>query len=78
MLFIWFPSILLSDYMLFICRELNKLQDQKVKSVEAVLLGVIDSRVQQTNLRVTEQLDTVLRQLNNIQQASVSTHLATY
>ena len=53
---------------MYVCRDINKLQDQKVKSLEAELLGVINGKAQDLNLKLSVELDKVLDQLNNIQQ----------
>jgi hypothetical protein len=59
------------------CSDLTKLQDQKTRNLEAVLLGVINQKTQETNLKLASELDKVLDQLNNIQQVSYTSSIHT-
>lgn len=48
--------------------EANKMQDYKMKSLEAVMMGALNSKTQELNVKLAEELDRVLDQLNNIQE----------
>lgn len=44
------------------------MQDYKMKSLEAVMMGALNSKTQELNVKLAEELDRVLDQLNNIQE----------
>lgn len=52
--------------------DMHKLQDQKLKNLEAVLAGFVNQKAQELNTKLAQELDKVLDQLNTIQQVSTS------
>jgi hypothetical protein len=51
--------------------EVNKLQDMKLKNLEAILTDMITSRTDVLNNKVGDELDRVLDQLNTIAEVCV-------